>query len=260
MQKLAVVTGASGGIGAAICQQLANDGFDIVAQYRTGKDRATQLANAVAATGRACYPVRADLARSDGVDSLIRNVDDIVGATEGLTLQALVNNAAILLGPSFEEATPDEFDRYVAINLRAPFFLARGLVSMMQRGASIVNVSSASAHIASAGDLVYAMTKAGLESLTRNVALSVAERGIRVNAVIPGFTDNGNAAFADHRTRAYMSSLSALGDVSEPVDVARAVSFLVSDQSRRTTGATLDVSGGMTLSPRPHAGSVRELL
>lgn len=255
--KLAVVTGASGGIGSEIARTLVADGFFVMAQYRSNPQKSGPL---VDGSGGRSELVQADLASMDGIAALVDAVRDRA-LTSGMRVAALVNNAGRLLGPSFAEATTDTFDEYVAINTKAPFFPTQMLSQDMPSGASVVNISSASAHIASAGDIVYAMTKTALESLTRNMAEALAPRGIRVNAVVPGFTDNGHPAFADDRALAYMSSLSALGGVAAPSAVADAVSFLVSEKSYRTTGAILDVTGGMTLHPRPHReASVRDLL
>lgn len=255
--KLAVVTGASGGIGAEIVQTLVADGFYVIAQYRNNEHNAAAL---LENAGGRCELVQAELSSMDGIATIVDAVRSRASAS-AMQVAALVNNAAKLLGPSFTAATPASFDEYVAINTRAPFFLSQLLSQDMAAGASIVNISSASAHIASAGDIIYAMTKNALESLTRDMAEALAPRGIRVNAVVPGFTDNGHPAFTDNRALAYMGSLSALGGVADPSAVADAVSFLVSEKSSRTTGSTLDVTGGMTLHPRPHReGSVRDLL
>jgi 3-oxoacyl-[acyl-carrier protein] reductase len=156
------------------------------------------------------------------------------------------------------EVTADDFDMFMAVNARAPLLLTQRLGSRMLSGGSIVNVSSMGAQFSSPGDIVYAMSKAALESLTLHAAQAFATRGIRINTVIPGFTDNGNPAFADPRTLAYMSGYSSLGGVAQADAVADGVAFLVSDASRRTTGASLDVSGGGLLGSHPNriAGSV----
>ncbi|AXL11412.1 SDR family oxidoreductase [Microbacterium foliorum] len=258
--KLAVVTGASGGIGAAIARALSADDFHIVAQYRSNVEAATLLQSTIRASGGSCDLVEADLLSMDDIHRMVDAVKTCAAASN-IRVEALVNNAARMLGPSFLEATPESFDEFVAVNTRAPFFLGQLLSREMVSGGSIVNISSASAHIASAGDIVYAMTKSAVESITRNMAEALAPQGIRVNAVMPGFTDNGHSAFADDRAVAYMSSLSMLGGVSRPDAIADAVSFLASNRASRTTGAVLDVTGGMTLHPRPHRhGSVRDLL
>jgi len=117
----------------------------------------------------------------------------------------------------------------------------------MRTGGSIVNISSAGAHFSSPGDIVYSMTKAAVESLTANAAEALAPLGIRINNVVPGFTDNGHPAFQIPQAREYMSSFAVLGDVSQPGAVADAVGFLLSGRASRTTGSTLDASGGSIL-------------
>jgi len=259
-ERLAVVTGASGGIGAEIARTLSADGFYVVGQFRSGRGQASQLETVLAASPAGGEVVEADLATSAGLEALIDAVRSRASQS-GLQVAVLVNNAARMLGPSFVDAKPEEFDEFVTINTKAPFFLAQSLSRDMAAGSSIINISSASAHIASASDIVYAMTKSALESLTRNMAEALAPAGIRVNAVMPGFTDNGHPAFSNETAVAYMSSLSMLGGVAAPSAIADAVSFLVSERANRTTGAVLDVSGGMSLHPRPHRhGSVRDLL
>ena len=258
---LAVVTGATGGIGGAAAVALARAGYAVLAHYGTRSDRAEELRGRIVAEGGRCHLVSSDLGTAGGIAPVGAAVDALLAQDPGLELRLLVNNAAKLLGPSFFDATPEAFDEYFAINTRAPLFLAQRLVRSMTAGGSIVNVSSASAHFSSPGDIVYAMSKAAVESLTRNLAEAVASRGIRVNAVIPGFTDNGHPAFGDEAVREYMSSFSVLGGVSDPETVADAIVFLASDAARRTTGALLDVTGGSTLGARgSRSHSVKHLL
>ncbi|WP_447587977.1 SDR family NAD(P)-dependent oxidoreductase [Microbacterium lacticum] len=245
-----MVTGASGGIGRAIALRLSEDGYAIIAHYRTRHDAVEELCERITAAGGICWPARADLATANGVQELVRQVVDVLDSRPDLPLTGLVNNAALLLGPSFASATADEFDAYFAMNTRAPFFLTQALADLMPPGGSVVNISSAGAHFSSPGDIVYAMSKAAIESFTKNAAQALAELGIRINAVIPGFTDNGHEAFHNPEIRAHMSSYSVLGDVSEPATVAEAVAFLLSDRAKRTTGVLLDVSGGSTLGAR----------
>jgi 3-oxoacyl-[acyl-carrier protein] reductase len=260
-KRFAVVTGATGGIGSAICQRLHKDGYGIIAQYRSNQVQAEALGRRIRGDGGHFQSVACDLRTREGVDSVVGAVVALLASSSTIELHALVNNAAMLLGPSFDEATVDEFDEYFAVNVRAPFFLAQGLSRRMSAGGSIVNISSASAYFSSPGDIVYAMSKAALESLTRNMAEAIADSGLRVNSVVPGFTDNGHDAFRDAVAREYMSSFSVLGGVADPRIVADAVSFLVSDRSSRTTGTVLDVTGGSTLGARKRAvASVRHLL
>lgn len=251
--QLAVVTGASGGIGRAVVRKLIADGFHVLAHYSQNERTAKRLQQEAAHLGGSVFLKRADLYDPEGIQVLVDAVREILNTHRTWRLGALVNNAAKLVGPSFEQATYDQFDDYFALNTRAPFFLTQLLSEQMDAGACIVNVSSAGAHFSSPEDIVYAMSKAAVESLTTNAAEALAPRGIRINAVIPGFTDNGHPVFSNQEVREYMSSFSILGGISDPATVAEAIAFLVSDRAARTTGSLLDVSGGSTLGARPQS-------
>ena len=258
-RPLAVVTGATGGIGRDICRLLAREGYDIVAQYNSQHDRAEQLKSSLEELGAYCATVSCDLGTPEAVDAVDAAVEEALSSTGG-ELKALVNNAAMLLGPSLASATHEQFDAYMAVNVRAPFFLAQRLSLRMPPGGAIVNVSSAGVHFSCPDDIVYAMGKAALESMAFHAAESLAERGVRINAVIPGFTDNGHELFSIPEARAHMSTFAVQGDVADPSVVAEAVLFLLSDRASRTTGTTLDVSGGSTLGARPRSEEKLTLL
>lgn len=261
IRRLAVVTGATGGIGAAVSRTLSRDGFAVVVQFNSNRAAADELVSSIHAEGGSAHALQADLGTDAGVARFGDEVAELLRTHPEYELHALVNNAAKLLGPSFFDATPEQFDVYFAINTKAPFFLAQRLSTLMTAGGAIVNVSSAGVHFSSPGDIVYAMSKAAVESLTVNMAEAVAKLGIRVNAVIPGFTDNGHDAFKVEAVLEYMSGFAVLGGVSQPETVAEAIAFLVSDRASRTTGTTLDVSGGSTIGARgSRAGSVAHLI
>ncbi|MBF0816243.1 SDR family NAD(P)-dependent oxidoreductase [Microbacterium paludicola] len=256
VQDLVVITGASGGIGRAIVRGLVASGHAVVLHYHRNESAARTLAEEIGAGGARAFIAQADLTEPSGVGDLVAHVDQILEATPGLSLHGLVNNAARLLGPSFDDASPEQFDLYFALNTRAPLFLTQQLSARMSSGGSIVNVSSAGAHFSSAGDIVYAMSKAALESLTRNAAEALAPRGIRINTVIPGFTDNGHPALAVPGVREYVSTYALLGGIASPAPVADAVAFLLSPHAGRTTGTALDVTGGSTLGARPRSSKI----
>jgi 3-oxoacyl-[acyl-carrier protein] reductase len=250
-RPLAVVTGASGGIGQAICLRLVKGGYDIIAQYNSRSLEAERLQARLNAEGGNCTLVKADLGVAGSVELVVAALDERLSEPEGGTVSALVNSAALMLGPGFGSTTTDEFDRYFAVNTKAPFFLSQHVAQRMSAGGSIVNISSAGVHFSSPGDIVYSMTKAALEALSFHAAERLAARGIRINSIIPGFTDNGHDLFSNSKAREHMSSFAVLGGVSETSTVADAVAFLVSSESSRTTGTTLDVSGGSTIGARP---------
>lgn len=258
--RFVVVTGATGGIGRAIVRRLASDGYGIVLHYASSEQVAAELRSELIDNGVHCVMVGADLRSELGIRRVIEEVDNLLALDGNYRLHGLVNNAAKLLGPSLTDATFAQFNEYVDLNARAPFFLIQQISRMMARGGSIVNLSSAGAHFSSPGDIVYAMSKAAVESLTKHAAEELAHRGLRINAVIPGFTDNGHPAFRDPQVSAYMSSFSVMGGISQPEVVADAVAFLLSEGSVRTTGSLLDVSGGSTLGARPKSDvSLRRL-
>ncbi|WP_162989421.1 SDR family NAD(P)-dependent oxidoreductase [Glutamicibacter nicotianae] len=249
-RPLAVVTGATGGIGRAICLRLAEEGYDLLCVYYSKHDEAEMLRRQIMESGVQCSIMSCDLSESASTDLVDLAVTRILSDGGG-HLKALVNCAALLLGPAFGTATTEQFNTYMSVNVRAPFFLSQRLSRRMVSGGSIVNFSSAGAHFSSPGDIIYSMSKSAIEAMSFHAAEALAANGIRINTVIPGFTDNGHELFQLPEARQHMGSFAVLGDVSEPQVVAEAVYFLVSERSSRTTGTTLDVSGGSTLGLRP---------
>lgn len=246
-RPLAVITGATGGIGRQICCTLAENGYRILAHFQNAESIADELRQEIESLGSQCVTVSADLATHDGLEELITSVKAATEPGGAPRVQVLVNNAALLLGPGFEDATIHDFDRYVAVNVRAPFFLAQRIAGWMPAGGAIINISSVGAHFSSPGDIVYAMSKAALESMTFHAAEKLAKRRIRINNVIPGFTNNGHPLFDDPEVNAYVSSFAVLGGVGTPNDVAEAVEFLASPRANRITGTSIDISGGSAL-------------
>lgn len=260
MTSAVLITGATSAIGRAIARTVSEQ-HTVILHFHQQQHAAQSLRNEISEVGGRSEVLQADLSDPGAHEVVAAFVSQLMDAKQ-LSLHGVVHNAAMVIGPRVGEITPAAFDDFMHLNVRAPLLLSQSLLHLMSPGGSIVNVSSASAHISSPGNLLYAMSKSAVESMTRNLAAAVAVRGVRVNAVVPGYTDNGHAAFRDPNALAYMSGLSALGGVAEPEHVAEAVAFLLSSASPRTTGSLLDVTGGMSLSPRPQRGasSVRDLL
>ena len=259
--QLVVITGASGGIGRAIASRMSREGYGVLILYSSNRAAAELLAQKIRDAGGLAWTQQADLSHDDGIVGLRDRVRRLLDQQPDMELSGLVNNAASMLGPKFGEAQSATFDSYFAVNARAPLLLTQELAPLMFAGGSVVNISSAAAHFASPGDIIYAMTKSALEAFTRHAAPSLARQGVRINSVIPGLTDNGHAAFADPDIRAHMSSFAAMGGVARPSDIAAAVYYLISEESARTTGSAIDVSGGSTIAARPStSSSLRSLL
>ncbi|MEM9386590.1 MAG: SDR family oxidoreductase [Pseudomonadota bacterium] len=248
MSKIALITGASRGIGAATARRLADEGYDVCVNYRRDKAGADAVLRAIAAD----HPVRAiavqaDVAREDEVERLFRAVDEQLGR-----VSAMVNNAAILR-PQMRVAEMDaqRINDVFASNVTGVFTCCREAVRRMSRahggeGGAIVNVSSVAARLGAPNEYVdYAASKGAVDALTIGLAKEVAAEGIRVNCVRPGFiytdmhADGGEPGRVD-RIKAGLP----LGRGGQPHEVAAAVAWLLSDDAAYTTGTFIEVAGG----------------
>lgn len=240
-RALTVVTGGSRGIGAATAVRLAAEGHDLVLGYARDADAAEATAERVRATGVSCRTVRADVADPEQVDALFDAV------AEWGQLTGLVNNAGATLHIGDLVDTPvDVIQRVIGVNLTGAVLVARRALRDLAEGGSVVNVSSAAATLGSAHEYVhYAAAKAGIETFTAGLAVEVAGRGIRVNAVAPGIvrTDiHAEAGDADRLER--VGRAVPLGRPGEPEEIAEAIVWLLGDSCPYATGATLRVAGG----------------
>ncbi|MCV7039493.1 short-chain dehydrogenase [Mycolicibacterium moriokaense] len=247
--KTALVTGASRGIGRAIAQRLAADGALVAVHYGSNDAAAAETIDAIRAAGGEAFPVRAFL----GVDG---DVETLFGALEkeldGRPLDILVNNAAISTAEAtVEKATPEQFDREFAINVRAPFFITQRALPLLRDGGRIINISSGVTWFATP-QIVYSMTKGALNVLGRSLANTLGERGITVNNIAPGVTDTDMNSWLHDSDDAPtgFTEITALDRIGAASEIADAVAFFASDDSRWVTGQTLDVNGGLYLGPR----------
>jgi NAD(P)-dependent dehydrogenase (short-subunit alcohol dehydrogenase family) len=251
--KLAVITGSAQGIGRAIAEDLLARGAQLVLVDRNGP-----VVSATAASLRRAGGPSVDVVIADLSDP--RNIQEIAAAVAsiGPSVDVLVNNAAIELDLPFGEVTASLFDQVLGINLRAPLLLSQALLPLFPlTGGTIVNISSIHSSHAFPNSIPYACSKAGLIALTRNLALELAERHIRVNAVCPGYIDTpmwdeylrsvSDAEAVARETEA----LHPLGRRGLPQDVASAVAYLAGPQSAWVTGTHLVVDGGLTIRAHP---------
>jgi NAD(P)-dependent dehydrogenase (short-subunit alcohol dehydrogenase family) len=243
--KVAVVNGASRGIGEAIARGLAASGAAVVLTSRK-QDAVQAVADSINAGGgnavaRACHA-----GHLDQVDALFEFVAGRFGR-----LDILINNAATnpYFGPA-ADLSPEAFDKTVEVNLKGPYFMTSRAVPMMieSGGGSVVNVASIAALMSLPGQAVYAMTKAGLVSVTKSFAKEYGSQGIRVNAILPGVVETRLAAamVEDPAIQRWLARLPA-GRAGQPEDMVAGVLYLVSDQAAYTTGTTLVMDGGATL-------------
>ena len=229
-ERTALVTGGARGIGRAIAERLAEGGWKVVATYNTGLDQGRELARTHGVEIR-----HVDLAdRAQSLDFARR-------ISEEFSFDGLVNNAGILEKEPLGEMTLDAWDRTFEVNVTAPLILAQTIGPHMSPGASIVNIASTDAHIGSFRSFAYSASKAALVSVTRSLANVLGPRGVRVNAVSPGWVDSGIL------TESYeAASLTPLGRNGSPLDIARTVAFLLSDDASFITGTSIVADGGYT--------------
>jgi NAD(P)-dependent dehydrogenase (short-subunit alcohol dehydrogenase family) len=248
--RTALVTGGSRGIGRAIALRLAADGARVAVHYGSNEVAAKETVGAIEAAGGSAFAVRALLGEPGDVDVLF---DGLVGGLEGRGLDILVNNAAIqgYQASELESTTVEDFDRTFAINARAPLFIVQRVLPLMSEGGRIINISSGVTWFA-IPEVVYAMTKGALNVMTRSLAHVLGERGITVNTVSPGITETDmNQWLVDSaESQRKVAAMVALGRHGQPADLADAVAFFASPDSRWVTGQTLEVNGGLWLGPR----------
>lgn len=247
--KIALVTGGSRGLGKNMALQLAQKGFDVVITYHSKKEEAENVVNEIKAIGQKAVALQLDVEHSSGFDSFVSSFKAALSSEfQSEKFHALVNNAGIGLHASFGETTEAQFDSMVNIHLKAPFFLTQKLLSLLNHGSSIVNISSGLARFSFTGYDAYAVMKGGVETLTRYQAKFLGERGIRVNTVAPGAieTDFGGGVVRDNKDfNQQLSALTALGRVGLPDDIGGVVAFLCSDESKWVNAQRIEVSGGM---------------
>jgi 3-oxoacyl-[acyl-carrier protein] reductase len=237
--KVALVTGGSRGIGAEIVRRLAAEGADVGFTYHTGKDEAEQVAGQVRALGRRALTVQADLADPSAAAAVVTAVVGEFGR-----LDILVNNAGITYWGSVAQTSPEDFDRVVAVDARAPFLMMQAVADTLADGGRVVNISSGVTATALAGIGVYSGAKAFLDQVTKVAAVEFAARRITVNAVAPGSTATGPFAGMTERQREEAGASFGLGRIGEPADTAGVVAFLASEDAGFVTGQVIYAAGG----------------
>lgn len=246
--KIALVTGASRGLGKDSALQLAKKGFDIIITYQTKKEFADQVVKEIQTIGQKAFALPLDISTTTGFDKFITEVKEVLDTQfSSAKLDALVNNAGVGINESFEATTEEILDAMTNIHFKGPYFLTQKILPLLNDGSSIVNTSSGLARFSFAGYSAYGAMKAAVDSLSRYQALELGSRKIRVNSIAPGAieTDFGGGAVRDvSDLNTYIASETALGRVGLPDDIGSAVAFLCSDDSKWINAQRLEVSGG----------------
>ena len=239
--RIALVTGASGGIGAACAEALAKQGYTVLAHANTGLDRAESLAARLREQGCDVHAVQCDLADSADAARMCDEILRLYHRVDALILCAGIAHAGLLT-----DMTDDEWHRLMNTNVSGAFYLIRALAPGMvsRQSGAIVTISSMWGRVGASYEVAYSASKAALIGLTRALAKELGPSGVRVNCIAPGVIDTPMMAAYDDDTKAQLADETPLGRLGTPLDVAQAAAFLVSDAASFITGQVLGVDGG----------------
>ncbi|MHC8967433.1 3-oxoacyl-[acyl-carrier-protein] reductase [Priestia aryabhattai] len=242
--KVAVVTGASRGIGRAVAVELGKLGARVVVNYSGSEAKALEVVDEIKGLGTDAIAVQANVAESDSVQAMIKEAISTFGSVD-----ILVNNAGITRDNLLMRMKEDEWDDVINTNLKGVFLCTKAVTRQMmkQRAGRIINISSIVGVSGNAGQANYVAAKSGVIGLTKTTAKELASRNITVNAVAPGFIATDMTDKLNEEVQAEMLKQIPLASFGQPEDVANAVAFLASDASRYITGQTIHVDGGMVM-------------
>ena len=241
MEKIALVTGASRGIGRGIALQLGREGWDVCVNYIQQKEAAEAVAAELRAMGRRAMVHQADVADGEAVAAMVRAAEQELGP-----VSLLVNNAGIAGQCLFQDVTDEMWNRYMAVNLGGARNTIRAVLPRMihEKEGCIVNISSMWGLRGASCEVTYCCTKAALIALTRSLALELAPSHIRVNCVAPGVIDTDMVQVLGQETLDALAEQTPLGRLGTPEDIAHAVAFFASDKASFLTGQVLTADGG----------------
>lgn len=237
--KVAIVTGASSGIGQAIAERLAADGAIVVVNYLRSESKARAVVAGIQGKGGKAVAVQADMSVVSDARRLVADTAAQFGRVD-----ILVNNAGKFVPKSFLDTTEADFDAQMALHARGPYFAMQEVARVMRDQGRIVNISSAGTKLHYYGATAYLGSRGALEQFTQGIAQELAPRGITVNTVAPGFTDTGILTEPYRQMGVQLSPFKRLG---RPEDIAEVVAFLVSEQARWMTGQTIQAGGGIAM-------------
>ena len=242
--QVALVTGASRGLGRAIALELAKNGADVVVNYAGNKELAQEVVEEIKSLGRKAIDIQADVSSEEQVQNMVKQVVSEFGR-----LDILVNNAGITRDNLIMRMKEEEVDQVINTNLKGVFLCTKAVTRQMmrQRRGKIVNVASIVGVRGNPGQANYVAAKAGVIGLTKTTAQELASRNILVNAVAPGFITTDMTDVLTEEQRDAILSIVPLAKLGQPEDVARVVRFLASPDADYITGQTIHVDGGMVM-------------
>lgn len=251
MNKIALVTGGSRGLGKNTVLALAKQGVDVIFTYNSKQAEAEAVVAEAQAVGVQAAALHLDVGNSKNFAAFVAQLGTLLSSTwQRDSFDFLINNAGIGIHASFAETTEEQFDLLMNIHLKGTFFLTQKLLPLIKDGGRIVNISTGLARFCYPGYAVYATMKGGIEVLSRYMAKELGARGIAVNVVAPGAieTDFGGGRVRDNNElNQQIAAMTALGRVGVPDDIGPMIASLLSDSNRWINAQRIEVSGGMML-------------
>ena len=241
IEKVAIITGASAGIGRAIAERLAQEGATVVVNYGKSADKAKQVVAGIEAKGGKAVAIQADMSKIADVRRVVRETVQRFGR-----LDILVNNAGMFTFKPLVETTEQEFDQIFSLNAKGPYFAMQEAAKVIADGGRIVNISTDGTHIGFAGATAYLGSKGALEQFTKGLAHELAPKGIAVNTVSPGYTVTDMLP-TDPTFRQIGEQASPLKRLGMPKDIADVVAFVVSEEARWLMGQNIHAGGGVVM-------------
>ena len=242
--KVALVTGASRGIGRAVAIQLAQSGADVAVNYSGSEAAAQETVDAIFALGRKAIKIKANVANAEEVAAMVEETHKTFGH-----IDVLVNNAGITRDGLLIRMKDSDWDDVLNINLKGVYLVTKAVAKLMvkQRAGRIINMTSVSGVTGNVGQANYAAAKAGVIGFTKTCAKELAARGITVNAIAPGFIETAMTDVLPEKIKEGIAATVPLGRMGQPEEIAGVVTFLASDFARYITGQVLNVDGGMVM-------------
>lgn len=251
INKIALITGGSRGLGQNMALAIANKGLDVIITYNSNTEAANEVVTAIEAIGQKAKAFQLDTSNTKSFDGFVKELTAYLNQTYGSpNLDFLINNAGTALYAPVADTTEEQLDAIFNIHYKGVFFLTQKLLPFINEGGGIVNISSGLTRITMPGSSVYGSLKAAVETLSRYLAKELGPRKIRVNVLAPGAieTDFGGGRTRDNKEiNAQIAGLTALGRVGLPDDIGSVVAFLCSNDAGWINGQRIEVSGGQAL-------------
>lgn len=246
--SVVIITGGSRGLGASAAIQCAKRGMSVILTYNSNPDAADEIVHAVEAAGSKAVALRLDVADSGSFAGFAEQTREVLKANwDRSDFDFLVNNAGYGIYGPISTVTEEQFDGLFKVHLKGPFFLTQALLPLMADGGHVINVTSATSRVATAGVAPYASFKGGLEVLTRYLAKEFGNRRIRANSIAPGAIRTELGGGLNDEFEAMLASQTALGRVGEPDDVGCMIASLLSDDNRWINAQNIEIAGGYVI-------------